>query len=424
MLGRRLRRILGSLLAALTLGLAAPAIAWSQPPARPQTAPAQQVLVMVRLPPEHFRPGSNYSGGYAEGLNRSAERKLAARIARAHGLQLVDDWPMPLLGLDCFVMAAPPDQTAEQAAAALSTDPGVVWSEPMHLYQAEGQVTETPNDPLFAAQPAARVWRLAELHQFATGRRVSVAVIDSLVEAGHPDLAGQVAVSVNFTPAAARSPERHGTGVAGLIAAKADNGVGIAGVAPEARLLALRACWQLGAPNAATVCDSVSLAKALHFAIERHAQVINLSLAGPPDILLGRLIDVALVRGITVVTAFDPRLPRGGFPASHAGVIAVAEDTLAGAPAGVYTAPGRDLPTTEPGGRWSLVDGSSFAAAQVSGLVALVRERTRQAPGGVIFVSARMDGGAIDACATLSRLVRPCACRCALAGEPLARLRR
>ena len=106
-----------------------------------------------------------------------------------------------------------------------------------------------------------------------------------------------------------------------------------------------------------------------------NAQVINLSLAGPDDTLLGKLLDVAMARGATVVSAFDPKMPKGGFPASHPGAIAVAEEGSASAPAGIYNAPGRDVPTTQPGGRWYLVNGSSYAAAHVSGLVALMRER-------------------------------------------------
>src|SRR5205085_1842712 len=134
-------------------------------------------------------------------------------------------------------------------------------------------------------------------------------------------------------------------GVAGVIAARADNGVGIVGVAPGARLMALRACWQTAPDAQLTVCDTLSLARALVFAIDHRAQVLNLSLSGPPTPLLGKLIDVAMERGGVVVGAYDEALPAGGFPASHPGVIAVSDGP---APAGVYLAPGRDVPTTEP----------------------------------------------------------------------------
>jgi subtilisin family serine protease len=91
-------------------------------------------------------------------------------------------------------------------------------------------------------------------------------------------------------------------------------------------------------------------------------------------------------------------------------VIAVSDRPLAPASGQVYIAPGRDVPTTQPGGRWFLVNGSSFSAAHVSGLAALVRQRRRE--GGLTLVSDRSVGGTIDACATLERAAGNCDCSC------------
>jgi subtilisin family serine protease len=110
------------------------------------------------------------------------------------------------------------------------------------------------------------------------------------------------------------------------------------------------------------------------------------------------------------VTAFDAAKPRGGFPASVPGVIAVADRSFAASSGEVYTAPGRDVPTTQPGGRWFLVNGSSFSAAHVSGLAALVRQRRHS--DGLTLVSDRPVGGTIDACATLARAASGCDCSC------------
>jgi subtilisin family serine protease len=392
------------------LGLAAAGLvrAAPDPGARPPADPSRQILVMLRLPPSHLRPGSDYAGGYDDAMGGSARRRVAEGLARAHGLTLAESWPMSLVGVDCFVLDIPPGASPEALAASLSREPQVAWSQPMNLYRT--QAAAAPNDPLYRAQPAAREWRLAELHRFATGAGVRVAVVDSAVEAGHPDLAGQIAVSRNFVAGRTVVSEQHGTNVAGIIAAKADNGLGMAGVAPGARLLALRACWQMGGPagqSGATVCDSLSLAKAISFAITHDAQVINLSLSGRTDRLLGALIDVAGQRRISVVAAYDRGLPGGGFPASHAGVVAVADETAGAPPPEVYAAPGRDVPTTQPGGRWGLVSGASFAAAHVSGLLALMRQR--RAGGGVALVAFR-PGGAVDACASLARAVGPGPC--------------
>jgi hypothetical protein len=411
---------------AVAIWLAAAGLAFSGTDEAAYAEAPHEVLLMLRLGPAHLRPNTDYGGGYGDGADRAARQRTAAKLARRYGLTLVDNWPMPLVGVDCFVLEVPQDQSPADVAARLSREPEVAWSEPMNLYRAQGAQglagratkpaipTATHNDPLYLTQPAAREWRLADLHRIATGRNVKVAVIDSMVEAGHPDLVGQVELSRNFVAGRPAVSERHGTGVAGIIAARADNGIGIAGIAPHARLMALRACWQAPADKAGgAVCDSLDLAKALDFAISHDAEVINLSLSGPADILLGKLLDAAQTRHITVVGAFDREAPGGGFPASHAGVVAVTDESWGPAPAGVYSAPGRDVPTTTPGGHWSLVNGSSFAAAHVSGLFALLRERSSAAGGSLKLVSAPAGGGAIDACATLLHGAASCDCGCA-----------
>jgi subtilisin family serine protease len=411
----RLRKALGSALLALGLALTSPgATAKAEPAPQTATVEAAQVLVLLRAAPPHFRPGGDYAAGYGDLQGRAARRRLARQIARHQGLTLVTDWPMPVLGLDCFVMQAPPGRSAVEVARQLSAEPGVAWAEPMNLYRTQAA---TPRDPLFPVQPAARLWRLGDLHELATGENVRVAVIDSRVDAAHPDLQGQVADAEDFVTGHPSGPERHGTGIAGVIAARAD-GQGIVGIAPGARLLALRACWQ-GEARSAAVCDSLSLAKALMSAIESKAQVINLSLSGPPTLLLGRLLDAAVARGAAVVSAYDPLLPAGGFPASHPGVIAVSDSPSAPSP--VLLAPGRDIPVPEPGGRWGLADGSSFAAAHVSGLLALLRQRGRVSRGAFVLAADRGGARAIDPCASLLRAFGPCACGCARVSDAARR---
>ena len=418
----RLRRALVRDLTALALGLGL-AISAGVPAVRAATPAAadsaHQVLVLLRLPPDHFRPGGNYADSYGDGAGAAARRRVAQKIATAHGLTLVTSWPIPLAGVDCFVMTVPADQSLERVAQALARDPQVAGAQPMHVYRAQAS-TPTPrereaggdlqlaeathNDPLYRTQPAAQEWRLAELHKVATGRNVKVAVIDSMVDAAQPDLVGQILTLQDFVLDHPRIPEQHGTGVAGIIAAVADNHIGIAGVAPRARLMALRACWQEGASGA--VCDTLSLAKALYFAIGHDAEVINLSLSGPPDPLLGRLIDVALGRGIVVVGALDPNVSDGGFPADHPGVVAVSDDPASAIP-GALVAPGRETPTTQPGGRFAFVSGSSYAAAHVSGLFALMRERSGKAATPVALITLKPGGGPIDTCASLLRAACP-----------------
>ena len=395
---KAVKSLLAMWLAALAF-LSAPAVA-----AADNSDTSHQILVMLKMPPDHYRPGSAYSGSYGAASTQGARNRIAARIARRHGFTLVNNWPMPMLGIDCFVMSLPNGLTPEAAAEQISHDADVAWSQPLQLYHA--QASAPAGDPLLAAQPAFAQWHLAELHHVATGRGVSVAVIDSRIDSSHPDLGGQISLSQDFVGGHGTVAERHGTAVAGVIAAREGNG-GIVGVAPHARLMALRACWQQG--PAATICDTLSLAKALQFAIDHRAPVINLSLSGPRDMLLGRLVEIGLSRGQKVVAAFDPATSDGGFPASQPGVIAVANTNSTGAPQRVFLAPGRDIPTAVPGGSWTLVDGTSYAAAHVSGLLALMNERQRA--GANALVRAR--GGSVDACASLTAATHMCSCDCA-----------
>ena len=400
------RSAIGVLLSLFALvGLAAIVPAHGQ--GRAAVAEDRQILVMLDLAPAHFRPGGSYAGSYGDAQSSTARRRIARDIAKKNKLELIDGWPMPLLGVDCFVMQVPADISIDAAVERVSRHPHVAWSQPLHQYQARGTTADRQPDPLFRAQPAASAWRLADLHRISTGRGVKVAIIDSKVESTHPDLAGQFASRHDFVSRRPAAPELHGTSVAGVIAAKAHNGVGIAGIAPHARLMALRACWQTGDGSAdATLCNSLSLARALQYAIENGADVINLSLSGPPDRLLQKLIAIALKRRTSVVAAYDPNLPQGGFPASQAGVIAVVDQSLPSRPSRLYGAPGRSVPTTQPGGKWYLVSGNSYAAAHVSGLIALVREEHGDDTSAEAI--ARSANGRVDACATLLRTSTAC----------------
>jgi subtilisin family serine protease len=417
-------------LIALCLGLAA-CVPLDRHPTETLAIPgstARQILVMLRLPPPHFRPDADYATGYHLLFGRDARRRIAEALAEEHNLKLIADWPMLALGVDCFVMEIPAENSAAYLVERLSQDPRVESVQRMNLFQVLGH-----NDPLYPLQPSAKLWHLADLHEIATGKDVRVAQIDTGVEVNHPDLDGRVTLAQNFVDGSPYVAETHGTAVAGIIAARADDGIGIAGVAPRAKLMALRACWQESDFSDAAFCSSFTLAKALQFSLEHNAQVINLSLGGPPDRLLERLMNVALAHGVTIVAAVDPQIGNGGFPASHAGVLAVSGDEAREARADFLLAPGRDIPTTTPGRRWSFVAGSSFAAAHVTGMVALLRELTPRITSAQIhdaLAPAATSGLAagrpvmIDACAAIARAAATCACACAVtreAGSPLSR---
>ncbi len=403
--------------------LAGLALAQGAPP--PSATPGEggtDILVMLHLPAPHFRADGYGGDGYRDDGGRQARQRIAVALAREHGMQLMEDWPMPALNVDCYRMRLAAGQDAAAVLAALGRDRRVAWAQSIQEFSAQGS-GGNGGDPLYRVQPAAAPWQLQQLHKSATGRKVLVAVIDSGVEASHPDLAGQVALQENFVDGQSYVAEEHGTAVAGVIAARADNGIGIAGVAPEARLLALRACWQA---DGGTRCNSFTLAKALNFALLHNAQVINLSLSGPQDRLLQQLVAVAQARGIRVVGAIDPGRGDGGFPANSPGVFAVAADDAPGHSSQALLAPGRDIPTTMPGARWGMVSGSSYAAAHVSGMLAVIGELKPQLAAdrlrdGIVRSSGRAPLTGIDLCATIMRITGKCSCACPNPSDNLAR---
>ncbi|HEY1328712.1 MAG TPA: S8 family serine peptidase [Casimicrobiaceae bacterium] len=386
----------------------------------------RQVLVMLRMPAPHFRPDIGYTGSYDARAGREARYRIAEKLAREYDLALDIDWPMPALGVDCFVMHARDAASVPALVERLTADPRVESAQRMNRFNVLAH-----DDPLYALQPTAGQWHLAELHAAATGRGVRIAEIDTGVEADHPDLVGQIEAVRNVVDDRPDVAETHGTAVAGIMVARADNGIGIAGVAPGARLLALRACWERMSGDGAAVCSSFTLAKALQAALEARADVINLSVGGPRDALLARLVDVANARGIAVVAAVDPADASGGFPASHRGVLAIASADAHDPSATFLRAPGRDIPTTVVGRKWAFATGSSFAAAHVSGLVALLLEASPGAQPARLrdyLAAPRAMGAAteanpaIDACAALSRARGSCACECGAARPSQAAL--
>jgi subtilisin family serine protease len=154
------------------------------------------------------------------------------------------------------------------AAAALTVPAG-----------AAGVTSFVPNDPL-----AARQWYLPQIHAFDFWpdalpplSPVRVAVIDSGLDLDHPEFAGRVAAAQSFVGGDATDREGHGTFVAGIIAASAGNGQGIAGIAFPAQLLIAKVVRPDG-----TISPDAE-AKAIRWAADKGARVINLSLGGLRD---------------------------------------------------------------------------------------------------------------------------------------------
>lgn len=307
--------------------------------------------------------------------------KTTAELAQNYGLRTVWSWTMSSLGEQCVVFEVPRGKTVHEIVRRLSSDPRVGSAQPVETFHVQGGT-----DPYAHLQHSSQALRLDQAHRWATGKGVKVAVVDTGVDFDHPDLRGRVIMAQSFVDRGERTftTDIHGTAVAGLIAASANNDVGIVGVAPGAEIYALKACWQQPPASRDAVCNSYTLAKAVDFAISKNVQVLNFSLAGPPDPLLGRLIGRALSRGIVVVAA-DGGKPSLDFPASYQGVIGIlgsdgfqrgVTTPAGGKPLSMLAAPSVDVLTTAPHAAYDFFSGSSIAAAQVSGIAALLLEKS------------------------------------------------
>ena len=408
----------GSALGAAT-ALGAPPQDLSAPPPRIVVAFANPAYTPPSAP---GATGARYGGpGYR--VSQGAEQQVR-NVASAYALRQVASWPIRALSLHCVVFEITGGRPMEQVLAALAKDRRVQLAQPLNEFhtlggQASAQAGAAAppyNDPLYDLQTNLTALGIARAHQRTQGGGVRIALIDTGVDASHPDLSGRIVRTESFvtTPTPRPTPGwlRHGTAMAGLIAAVANNHLGIVGIAPLARLEVYEACWQLSEASEAAACNTFTLAKALAAALSSGAPLVNLSIGGPADPLLTALVEHGLGHGVTFVAAVPPG--EGGFPSGIAGVIRAAGSEHP-VPAGALAAPAEHVLTLHPGAQYDFESGSSVAAAEVTGVIALLMSAsaTRLSPatiasllgeGTVAVAIASADRSAVDVNAALRRL--------------------
>ncbi|WP_329180570.1 type VII secretion-associated serine protease mycosin [Streptomyces sp. NBC_01477] len=248
-----------------------------------------------------------------------------------------------------------------------------------------------------------REWALDALHaqtawQTTKGAGVTVAVLDTGVDATHPDLTGQVLTGKDLVGfGAARgdtSWANHGTGMAAIIAGHGHgpgNGRGVLGIAPEARILPVRVILEEKDPqrDKARKSRGGALPEGIRWAVDHGADVINLSLGddsatAAPVAAESDAIQYALGKGVVVVASAGnsgDKADRSSYPAAYAGVIAVAAVNQSGGHPAFSThrwyasvaAPGEDVVMADPDRKYYDGLGTSAASAYVSGAAALLR---------------------------------------------------
>jgi subtilisin family serine protease len=349
----------------------------------------------------------------------SRARQSMRAVEKEYGLREVNAWPIEPLHIHCAVLEIPSGIDRATLLAALAKDRRVKLTQPLQTFATR---TEGYNDPYVGLQRGFQQMDVADAHPWSRGEGVKVAIIDTGVDIEHPDLRGSIAAAVNFVDAddAQFRRDRHGTEMAGVIAAVANNREGIVGVAPNARLFIFKACWQASSDADAALCNSFTLARALTAAFDAHAQVVNLSLAGPDDPLVGDLIREGLRRGVLFVGAAANDSSAEDSLLHHPGIIEVASAETHSATANALYAPGREILTLLPGGHYDFASGTSIATAQVSGVVALILAKNPGLSATAAYrllhdtssLSKTADGSVngVDACAAVVTLVGQGAC--------------
>ena len=300
----------------------------------------------------------------------------ADELARRHGLERITSQDFPLIGstIGLFrIVDRRPVDTVRRELAADGSVRSVQFNFIHILQQAKKPATEGD-----AAQYAVTQLRLPQAHALVRGMNVTIAVIDSGVDAKHPELANSVADSFDAL-GSSEGPHVHGTGIAGAIVAHAR----LMGSAPEARLLAIRAFGSKGSKGLEST--SYVILRGLNYAAEHGAQIINMSFAGPKDPLIERGIAATAARGILMVAAAGNAGAKSPplYPAAYPNVIAVSgtdaqERLFAASNRGNHiaiAAPGADIFLPAPDDKYQITSGTSFSAAYVSGVAALMLER-------------------------------------------------
>ena len=313
-------------------------------------------------------------------LPKDASGAIPTDIELAPGARVADSYWSPILCATVARVVGPPDLAPQALVPRPPPGAAVVAND---VYATAGdEVAPAPAaadapDPYRSLQYGLDQLGVDAARSLSNGAGVRVALLDS-APARHRDLPAIDVVALPGDP-----PPRegvHGTLIAGVVAAVAHNGFGIEGVAPGARLSALAVCTPQGT-SASDRCLLYDLLRGVDRAYDRQARIMNLSLVGPDNPLLARSMTRLDELGVLVVAAAgNEGTSRPRYPAAYASVIGVgAADrerhvharSNRGLSAEIF-APGVEVLSSVPGDAFAFGTGTSFAAAHVSGALAVL----------------------------------------------------
>lgn len=332
-------------------------------------AEALNSALLIATPANSAVPG--------EVLVRYRDTAAGVPVSRALSKAILRVQPLesnPRLGFTRFRLPAGTDVAT--AIAELRKDPNVLYAEPNYLAHKD----VTPDDtyynstiqwPLFKVEAAA-AWN------YALGTGVKVAVLDTGVQANHPDLVGKVVLQYDFAynDAVANDVDGHGTHTAGTIGATTFNATGVASLGYNVQLLCGKVLDDTGSGSHAAIANGIV------WAADNGAKVINMSLGGTAgSTTLQNAVNYATNKGVLVVaSAGNAGNTRANYPAYYTNALAVAATDRNDARASFSTygswvdiaAPGVDVASTYIGSQYVYMSGTSMAAPHVSALAGLV----------------------------------------------------
>jgi Subtilase family/M26 IgA1-specific Metallo-endopeptidase N-terminal region len=349
------------------------------PPAGAQNLPPGFDRRIIDIPPITETRLINNEALVQIATTNSIER-LRAAVATL-GLEVIASENIAITGSTAVRLRIPDGRNLRDVLQSLAGIQLFAVVQPVYVFRADQQDTAPASrgdsgPKGDAAQYVLEKLKISDVHRMVRGNNVPIAVIDSQIDAAHPDLEGVIAESFSAvgTP---EKPHSHGTGMAGAIASHQR----LLGTAPGARLLAVHAFSTAGNSESTTF----NILKGIDWSVRQGARIINMSFAGPKDPSLERVLKLAYDKGIVLIAAAGNAGPKSppAFPGADPNVIAVTatdvDDKLfTGANRGKYisvAAPGVDILVPAPEGDYQITTGTSVAAAEVSGIVALLLER-------------------------------------------------
>lgn len=315
----------------------------------------------------------------------------AAGVVRTRGLEVLRELAVP--GSIRAHTVSTRGRAVDQVLAELRADPAVAYAEPD--YTVALAVDPVPsvavNDPQIGGQYSLTQMRVRDAWNVETGGTGKIAVLDTGVQANHPDLSGRVLAGYDFVndDADAADDNGHGTWVAGIIAAKANDAYGIAGVSWSDKILPVKIMTREGTGS------SSDLAAGIIWAADHGATVINMSVGGfPYSQYVQDAVTYAWNKGVVLVgAAGNNRRDEVFYPASLTNVVSVSATQVndefsnwsSWGPNVDVSAPGSSVLTTNcttctyaehnTWGSHVYISGTSFATPNVAGVVALIRAR-------------------------------------------------